>query len=209
MPGASYYYWIARDTSSYKYLGVTYFHHSNGQDGPQLLPNGEVNLRTGDFATDFIEISYHRGSINTTSNSYNKLGLELHWGLAQPGNRLGYDQYFGFARVNFRFAEVINRFRKRTPGVGSTRAFEERLRTAIEGTLVIDNIKTEGDFLEQSSKRLNIELFIYYKIKDSPNTALFISAGWLGHDYYNIYFIESKPMFRFGVAASTAFFYQK
>jgi hypothetical protein len=47
--------------SGYRFVSLTLSHHSNGQEGPFRLPDGRVNDRDGNFATNFVELGYQQG----------------------------------------------------------------------------------------------------------------------------------------------------
>lgn len=80
---------------------------------------------------------------------------------------------------------------------------EERYRTVVTGMFIVDNIHAKWNHY------FNIELKYYRKIQGSENTAFFGSVGYMGHDYYNIYFYQPYPFIRVGLAASNAFFYNQ
>ncbi|WP_460672767.1 hypothetical protein [Larkinella ripae] len=83
MPGIAYYHAFRRllpaDGSSITFVGLYAYHHSNGQDGPEIDPlnPGEVNIYNGNFSEDivfeFIFGQRHNGTIAFNPfNSRNK-----------------------------------------------------------------------------------------------------------------------------------------
>ncbi len=208
IPHATMYFKLNLNKASYKYLSLRIAHHSNGQDGAPRNPDGTVNLRTGNFNTNYIEAAANFGSQLPEGNHYYKLGLELHSGLLGILDEPAFRDQFGKIRINFRTSgtKYINLittrlFKKRRND--PTIYKQELWRTVFDGMVIIDkNVNIEW------YQRFNAELKVYRKIKNSPNTAWFFSAGYLGHDYYNVYFLHHYPIIRLGLAAGTGFLYK-
>ena len=207
IPGGTLYFKINRDTAHYKYLSLAVFHHSNGQDGAPLMSDGSINTYNGNFGTNYVEVALNFGSQTAKKNRYYKLGLEAHSGLLEKWDEPAYRDKFGKLRVNAkivgtkyitRFADFINTRALKRP---TSKETQELWRAVFEGMLIIDpNVDLPWTQL------FNAELKIYRKIGNSPNTSWFLSGGYIGHDYYNIYFEDHYPVFRFGLAAGTSFF---
>ena len=81
MPQVSLYY-IMKDGKDGRSLSLfgRYAHHSNGQDGDFYLENGEINVKSGDFATNYIESGLIFINNNTRLNAYQffKTSFEVH-----------------------------------------------------------------------------------------------------------------------------------
>jgi len=206
IPHATLFFKLNLNKQSYKYLSLNLAHHSNGQDGAPLNPDGTINLVNGNFATNYVEAALNMGSEKADGNHYYKIGLEVHSGLFDILDEPAYRDKYGHIRINLRtsgskYINILTRkiFKKRNED--PTVYKQEKWRTVFEGMYILDkNIDINW------YQRFNAELKVYRKIKNSPNTAWFISAGYLGHDYYNVYFLHSYPIMRFGLAAGTGFF---
>jgi len=182
----------------YKYFSVGVYHHSNGQDGDALNPDGSVNLKTGNFATNFITLNFFKGDFQGEANRYFKVGLELHSGLLKFGDEEKLRSKFGKVRINGQYA--ISKYHSSIipSGIGAvkstvTRTMKEKF--LVDGMLVVDRIDATWN------QHFNIEFKYYYNPFDFENTSFFASAGYMGHDYYNIYFVEPYPFVRIGFAA--------
>lgn len=208
IPGGTLYFKLNRDTAHYKYLSIGAFHHSNGQDGEPLNTDGSINTINGNFGTNYIEVALNFGSRTSEKNRYFKFGLEAHTGLIDKWSEPAFKGKYANLRVNYKIAgsNYIAKFAdfiktKALYNSPKTKKVKEAWRTVFEGMLIVD---PEIDL--PWYKMFNAELKIYRKIGNSPNTSWFLSAGYIGHDYYNVYFDENYPVFRFGLAAGTSFF---
>jgi hypothetical protein len=206
MPGGTFYFKLNRDTAHYKYLSVALFYHSNGQDGLPLNPDGSINTYNGNFGTNFVEVALNFGSESATKNRYFKLGVEAHSRLIDQWSEPAFKGRYSNLRVNYkisgskyitRFADFVKTKALKSP---TTKETKELWRTVFEGMVSVDS-----DANLDWDKMVNAELKIYRKIGNSPNTSWFLSAGYIGHDYYNVYFEHSYPVFRFGLAAGSSF----
>jgi len=123
MPGAIVYIplgYIDDKVPNIKYLGISIFHHSNGQDGDEFKGDGSFNLYDGNFSTNYIEPSFHfrrrkystkpLPSTQMESNPdykdfFGSAGLELHFSTADS-----LTSSYGNQRVNLElgYISVIN-----------------------------------------------------------------------------------------------------
>ncbi|RYF97220.1 MAG: hypothetical protein EOO00_00755 [Chitinophagaceae bacterium] len=208
-PGGQIYFPIDRTKlTDYKYLSIGYYHHSNGQDGSPLDSLGNPNLYNGNFVTNYLIANYHLGKITTKQNNYLRLGLELHSGLVKTGDEPAYRDLFGKLRVNYhyaytRFARIVNKRTRNAVPQSSEITEEEKYRLVISGMFIVDNITAKWN------QYFNVEVKYYRKIQGSENAAFFGSVGYMGHDYYNVYFYQPYPFVRIGIAASNAFLYNQ
>jgi hypothetical protein len=208
-PGGQIYFPLDRTKlTDYKYLSVGYYHHSNGQDGPALDSAGNPNLYNGNFVTNYIVANYHFGKITNRQNNYLRLGLEAHTGLVKTGDEPAYRDRFGKFRLNYhyaytRFARIVNKLMRGNVQERTEVTEEEKYRVVISGMFILENIDAKWN------QYFNLELKYYRKIQGSENAAFFGSVGYMGHDYYNIYFYQPYPFIRIGLAASNAFFYNQ
>jgi len=209
VPHGTFYLKLSPDTVNYKYLSLQIAHHSNGQDGDPLTSDGSINTVDGNFNTNYAELALNFGHQTNRSHQYVKLGVELHSGLLEILDEEAYRDQFGKIRFNYIFSDskYTSLLIKRTRRTQTAQSTQELWRTVLEGMVIADS-----DYLGypltnvEWYQRFNVELKIYRKIKNSHNTSIFVSAGYLGHDYYNIHFQEHYPIFRIGLAAGSFFF---
>lgn len=202
------------------YLGVSVFHHSNGQDGREINPDGQYNTYNGNFSTNFVEGAYHfnlRKRLRDVSpfdcpnreypvgyrDYFGKIGYEQHFSSneALPGRygRKRVNVSFGWLKVdNYRFSvgsKKIAGLRKDKMQVGQCYR-KERNRFQFNLTANIDALDSGHGALHQ---RINVD-FGYFKRILGGNTAAFVMAGYYGNDPYNVYFENSYPFLRAGLA---------
>ena len=55
-------------------------HHSNGQNGNFYTENGDINLQSGNFATNYIELGFLKSSYSNQLNVFKfiKISIEIH-----------------------------------------------------------------------------------------------------------------------------------
>jgi len=213
LPGGNFYFNISKqhDAINYRYMNIGAFHHSNGQDGNPLDENGEVNLYNGNFSTNFLLIGYNRGYRTEGHNTYIKLELELHSGLANWAYEPAFDGRLSKLRLNWRWARSINTYipRKNFLQFFSEQfnerqadAEEEKTRLVVDGMIALDDLTVDWN------QRFNIEVKYYVKFRGSENTSFFASFGYRGHDKYNVYFSQPYPYFGVGMAAGNGFVFR-
>ncbi len=224
MPSVTYHYRISDNTKRYSYLTATVTHHSNGQDGPESLPNGSPNLVNGNFATNFVELAYNFGY--TFVKDF-QLPDDHSWGLfvrrdPSPRNIISYikigaaqhfgsDKYlpgqYGFTRLNLR----MNRIQLGQQTVW-LRARNGRREKSLESYITEKGrfvasfqwiLSRQGDYQPNSIlKQVNLEVAYYYRLRSQyANSYLYAAVGYYGQDPYNIYFQDSYPFARVGLAA--------
>ncbi len=164
-------------------------HHSNGQDGVFFYDNGSINLKSGDFATNFLELGIIKTNINTELNAHQffKTSFEIHPnGLIQEELEGIYSQYRWHGAFSiFKLTSDNNQRDSRNPNI------------SIKG----ETTWMFGDYnqLEAFSlERLNLTLTFYYHPKFLEDIGLFVQF-YHGSDYYNIYFNHRLNMLRFGL----------
>ena len=210
MPGATVYIplgLINEKTSNINYLGLCFFHHSNGQDGPEFKTDGSFNLYNGNFSTNYIEPSYHfrRRKFTGTPDSvkyqnpnykdlYGSVGLELHVGTADA-----LKSSYGDQRINFQlgYMNVINYWDAYKGHRLGNYYYGENYRIVFNATII--GGKRDHN-LSGLNKRINADINYYWRIKGSPNTSLFVSTGYYGSDTYNIYYSNNYFFIRAGIA---------
>lgn len=164
-------------------------HHSNGQDGDFYLENGEINLLSGDFATNYFEV----GMITTKSVSYLnahqffKTSLEVYptkWSCVELKNNYSNVRWHNMFSV-FKLPKSENAESKK----------KAKISLKGEATLMFGNIKGWEDF---SSNRLNLKFTLYYHPRFFEDIGFFAQV-FHGMDYYNIYFNHQLDVIRVGI----------
>ncbi|MDF1550091.1 MAG: hypothetical protein P1P88_19855 [Bacteroidales bacterium] len=164
-------------------------HHSNGQDGDFFLENGDINLKTGDFSTNFFELGLIRTRISSRFNAYQffKTSLEIHpkdwsqWELDGIYSRYRWHNAFSIFKLSSRESQEL----------------KKRADISIKGeaTWLFGDL---GDWDVTSLNRINLNLTFFYHPKFLEDLGFFVQF-YRGLDYYNIYFIHKLDMFRFGI----------
>lgn len=190
MPQITLYYLLKGNNHANKFsLYGRVAHHSNGQDGDFFLENGEINTKSGDFATNYFET----GVILTNySNRYNahqffKTSIEIHPAGWIQEELLGiYSQYRWHNTFSIFKLPIIN------SGQSSRNA---AISLKGEITWMLGNVKNlDGTRFD----RLNLSLTFYYHPKFMEDIGLFAQV-YHGSDYYNIYFSHRLDVLRFGL----------
>ena len=88
----------------YQYLSTGIYHHSNGQDGDVFNDDGTINLKSGNFSTNFIELNFFKGHHREEINSYYKVGLEVHTGLFKFADEPLLRSRFSTFRINGQYS---------------------------------------------------------------------------------------------------------
>jgi outer membrane phospholipase A len=164
-------------------------HHSNGQDGEYLLENGEVNLKTGDFSTNFIEVGIIKTNFNKKFNAVQFFGtsFELHpEGLTNTSMIGSYGLY--------RWNSVFSIFKL---PAGPHNKPKKRAKISLKGesTWMFGKLY---DWDWYSLNRLNLSFTFYYHPRFLEEIGLFVNI-YHGMDYYNIYFNHQINVIRFGI----------
>lgn len=172
-------------------------HHSNGQDGSFYVENvlsddqePQINVETGNFSTNFIEIGFIDTSYGHKKNAvkFFKSSLEIH-----PKSWMSeelHGQYSGFRWHNSFYAYKLPwdkaLFRKQRKADFSVK---------IETTWMLDAINDWDTF---GTERFNGALTFYYHPDFLEDIGLFIRF-YHGSDYYNIYFGRQLNIIQFGL----------
>ena len=175
----------------YKYATLAFTHHSNGQDGAALNPDGTINTGNGNFSTNYLTLAYHFGRSTqsaTGADQYHTLnhaaGLEWHkWFNYEKALT---DDY-GFTRLCYDFS-----LRHYKTGKENWRLNAE-LNYAINKMAAYD--------LQAIKKRLNTEVSFHYAFPFMNNVFLMTSVGYYGEDPYNIYYRDKCAYIRLGVSS--------
>jgi len=161
-------------------------HHSNGQDGDFYLSNGDINLLTGNFATNFFELGLIKTNFNSRlrEHQFFKTSIETHPKSWMADELVG--RYSGFRwHTAFSFFKV-------GPGILPKKASMSLKGEANWMFGGIDNWEN------LSTKRLNFKLTFFYHPPFLNDIGLF-AQFYHGMDYYNIYFSHQLNVLRFGI----------
>lgn len=190
MPQITLYYMLNRGENGRKLsLFGRYAHHSNGQDGDFFLENGAVNVKSGDFSTNYIESGLIITNINTRFNAYQflKSSIEFH-----PQEWSGKELKGIYS--NIRWHNTILIYKLPSKGDQHTKKRPD-ISVRGESTWLFGELNN-WDAL--SVKRLNLSLTVYYHPKFLEDIGLF-AQYYHGLDYYNIYFSHQLDVLRFGL----------
>jgi hypothetical protein len=193
IPQITFYYRIddLKSNSQHTLFG-RFAHHSNGQAGNFYLPNGEINLETGNFSTNFFEIGliYNRSIPKLNAEQFLISSLEVHplsWsideleGLYSP---LRWHGTFSIYKMPF--------------GRKNSKNKRAKISFRTEAIWMFGDINQWKDF---SLKRLNFDFIFYYHPRFLEDIGFFVQY-YNGMDYYNIYFNEKRKVLRFGIMTS-------
>ena len=190
MPQITLYYMLRRNNEGKKLTAFgRYAHHSNGQDGEFFLENGEINVISGDFATNYVEIGLIITNIITRFNAYQffKTSFEFH---PQEWNADELEGIFGKYRWHNAFSIY-----KVSPGNNNDSGKKADISLKGETTWMFGELNNWNEF---SFKRLNLSFTFYYHPKFLEDIGLF-AQYYHGSDYYNIYFDHRLDVLRFGL----------
>jgi hypothetical protein len=166
-----------------------YAHHSNGQDGDFYLPDGEINLITGNFATNYMEFGIIDNHYNKKLNAiqFYNTSIEIHApGWSNPELEGKYSMVRWHAGVSV----------YKIP-LGKPKEDHNRARISLKAgaTWMFGNV---NDWQQVSWDRLNVNLTFYYHPRFLEDIGLFVQV-YNGMDYYNIYFDHRIKVIRFGL----------
>ena len=164
-------------------------HHSNGQDGDFFLENGDINLLTGNFATNYYELGLIKTIYNSRFNAVQFLGtsLEIH-----PPN-LTAEELNGIYSL-YRWNTIFSIF-KMPPNSSQSKKRNASISLKGQTTWMFGDFNNLDNF---SIDRLNLSLTFFYHPKFLEDIGLFVQA-YHGMDYYNIYFDHQIDVIRFGI----------
>ncbi|MHA4895945.1 hypothetical protein ACXZ1K_14430 [Pedobacter sp. PWIIR3] len=188
--GGIFYVKLNQNIDNYKYSTLSFTHHSNGQDGDAINPDGSINTATGNFSTNYLVASYHFGKAikvrQTEKYTLNhQAGLEWHrWFNYEKA----LENDYGFTRLIYNIS-----FRKYQ---------QERENWRLNGELNYAINKMEEYKIAAIKKRLNTEISYHYSFPFMHRAFLMAAAGYYGEDPYNIYYRDKYSYLRFGVSTN-------
>jgi len=190
IPQITIYYQLKNQSSSRtKSLFIRLAHHSNGQEGDFFLENGDLNLKSGDFATNYFEPGFIVTNINKRLNAYQffKSSFEIH----PPGSSNSELEGI-YSKVRWHNAVSIFKVPSKNDLYPRKNA---DISVKAEATWMFGDVNN-WDWV--SSKRLNMSLTFYYHPKFLEDIGLFVQF-YHGLDYYNMYFSHRLDVLRFGL----------
>ncbi|HAQ20045.1 MAG TPA: hypothetical protein DCR40_12570 [Prolixibacteraceae bacterium] len=190
MPQITVYYQLkSESTSRSKSLFLRLAHHSNGQEGNFFLENGDLNLKSGDFATNYFEPGFIITNVNKRLNAYQffKSSVEIH----PPGSSSAeLDGIYSKTRWH----NAVSIFKLPAKSDSDTEKNAD-ISVKAETTWMFGDL---NDRNRLSADRLNLSLTFYYHPKFLEDIGLFVQY-YHGLDYYNMYFSHRLDVLRFGL----------
>jgi hypothetical protein len=228
MPGATVFYPLKRIETGdlrIKYLSLSFFHHSNGQDGNEFNSDGTINTYNGNFSTNYLEPAFHirwrynddakqrrdnreknRFVCDDGTTGYRELyvrsGIEIYINTVEElrssyGNvRLNLTGGYLWVSKYCDFATETKDGKRIKKQIGDS-YLRETFRV-VSNVTYIGGSRDRG--LSDLAHRINADIQGYYRIPSSPNTSLFIGIGYVGSDTYNIYYEDNYFNVRAGIA---------
>ncbi len=190
MPQITVYYLLSSKTevNSLSLFG-RFAHHSNGQDGDFYLDNGDINLISGNFTTNYYEFGFIKTNYNTrfSAAQFLRTSVELH---PQNSTMEEMDGMYSLYRWN----NIFSIFKLPT---NSNQNKKKNASISLKGQApwMFGDLNNLDGF---SLDRLNLSLTFYYHPKFLEDIGLFAQL-YHGMDYYNIYFNHKLDIIRFGI----------
>lgn len=178
------------------FLSAGLTHHSNGQAGKFVNPDGSLNLENGSFATNYVTLglgSYRHSNTEQASLRVYKLYLERHltWLRTETEAPEELKNRYGLTRLMGQFVA------KNFAGSTASRFLQQsgiRLKAGwIFGTL-------ERRPVDDPAKRLLFSLRYLYSTAWMKSIAVFADF-YYGQDYYNMRFQRNLEVFRIGISS--------
>lgn len=189
MPQVTVYYRIS-DNDRIKQLTAfaRYEHHSNGQDGDFFLDDGSINLKSGNFSTNFFEAGFMKTFCNTRFKAvqFFRTSFEYYPEGLSAGELKG---IYSFYRWNNSFSVF------KLPEKAKNGKKKARLSLKADATWLFGNMNDWGSF---DGHRLNVSFTAFYSPKFLEDIGFF-AQFYHGMDYYNIYFDHQLSVLRFGI----------
>jgi hypothetical protein len=172
-----------------QFLTVSASHYSNGQEDSTFLADGSLNLRSGNFRTNFVEGGL-QGAIAANQTS---------------GSVLGYRLAFEYHPSDWMDDDIRNLYPPRRLHVGLEQLFQ--VHRGIARLLGAEMRFTEDvtwymGGVVPDARRGPSRLGGWYSVSFKPSwlqeLTIFINA-YVGPDYYNIHFLERLSVLRIGL----------
>ena len=218
MPRLTFYYFpreaLAKAVSEHSeasFVELTLSHHSNGQDGPQLNPDGSVNHLDGSFSTNFLEITYASSFLSDAPfvrmlprgvrRAFAHVRYSYEWHLPRSpdmANRLEYS----ISRVHVASGGV---FPVNTdPGAACVVAWRVRWNECLRDVYVAYRVTyLSGRVAERFRGRGRFPVSANVGLTPTFSRDVSFYVEYVsGQDYYNTYFDRSLNALRIGMRAN-------
>jgi len=155
-------------------------HLSNGQDGRYFTDSAGtvINLKDGNFATNYVEIAYSWSSIDS-----GKVGR------AYINGRIAYERHLELGReIGLHNTYYYNKF-----SLENKLIYSNKFKASITYSLMTGT--------KQFGVRHSVDLFLSYRLfPKNSDFSLFI-RGYVGPDYYNIFYVNNIRAVTVGILA--------
>ncbi len=189
MPQITAYYRLGKYSNIKTYnLFAKLAHHSNGQDDDFYLENGDINTKSGNFATNYFELGIIKTNYIKRFNAvqFFSTSFEVHPETLNNEELIG---IYSLYRWNMIFS-----------------IFKFPQRPCLKNKKATFSIKAKsnwmfGDYNNlnwYSFDRLNLSFTLFYHPKFLQDIGFFTQI-YHGMDYYNIYFNHQITVLRFGI----------
>ena len=163
-------------------------HHSNGQDGDFYLENGDINVKTGSFATNYFDLGIIRTRYSNRFNAVQFLStsLEIH-----PPS-MSIEELEGIYGM-YRWNAIFSIFKLQNKAVDGHK--KASLSVKGKATWMFGELHDKKPI---AWRRFILSLTVYYHPNFLEDIGFFAQV-YHGSDYYNIYFDHQLSVIRFGI----------
>jgi len=162
-------------------------HHSNGQDGPFYLENGDINIENASFSTNYFEAGIIKTDFSDRFNAvkFFSSSIEIH------PKGLTIEELHGIYGL-YKWNNIFSIFK-----LPNTSDKEKKASFSLRGKVSY----TMGEFNDLNAfafDRISTSFTVFYHPKFLDEIGFFVQF-YHGYDYYNIYFNNQRTMLRFGI----------
>lgn len=162
-------------------------HHSNGQDGAFYLDDGSINLKTGNFTTNYFEFGINKTNYSNIFNAtqFFNVSIEAHPTSWTDSNLKDiYSKYYLHTKFSIFKLPLLSQF-----GIKKAKfSFKSEASFLFGNTVFINDILS----------KTNLNFTFFYHPKFLEDIGFFVQF-YHGMDYYNIYFNHKINIIRFGI----------
>lgn len=189
IPQISAYYLLNNKSAvEYSVLFGRLAHHSNGQDGNFYNDDGSINLESGNFSTNFIELGFIQTDYSKRLKAIKTLrsSMEIHPKYWMQDELQGIYSGLRWHNTFTSFKFSLNSSENKRKAKFSIKA---------ETIFMLDNYNNLKMF---DLDRINAKFTFYYHPSFLEDIGFFVQF-YHGMDYYNIYFNHQISVIRFGI----------